>query len=75
MKTITKLIAIVGIFVLVISWAQWWFRYPDPSQLFLGTLAAIAIFGGAYVHERLSYLTQKQLSLEKRFDSFLYPKE
>ncbi len=73
MKTITKLITLVGIFVLTITWAQWFFRFPDPSQLFLGTIAAVAILGGSYVNERLSFLTQKQENLEKRLDSLIHP--
>ena len=75
MKTITKLITLVGIFVLGISWIQWFFRYQDPSQLFLGTIGAIAILGGAYVYERLVFLTAKQQNLEKRFDSFIHPEQ
>ena len=74
MKTITKLITLVGIFVLAITWVQWFFRFPDPSQLFLGTIGAVAILGGAYVNERLVFLTLKQENLEKRLDSLIHPK-
>ena len=75
MKTITKLITLVGIFVLAITWVQWFFRFPDPSQLFLGTIGAVAILGGAYVNERLVFLTLKQENLEKRLDSLIHPEK
>ena len=75
MKTLTKLITFVGVFVLIMSWAQWWFRFPDPSQLFMGTLIAIAIFGGAYTYERLTYLTAKLINLEMRLDSLIHPRQ
>lgn len=73
MKTITVLITLVGVFVLAISWLQWFFRYPDPSQLYMGTIIAIAIFGGAYTYERLTYITAKLETLEKRLDSLIHP--
>lgn len=73
MKTITKLITLVGIFILTISWVQWFFRFPDPSQLFLGTIGAVVILGGAYVNERLTYITEKQKSQDYRIDSLIHP--
>lgn len=75
MKTITKLITGAGAFVLGISWLQWWFRFPDPSQLFLGTIGGIAILGGAYTYERLSYLSAKQQNLEQRLLSIIHPEK
>lgn len=74
MKTLTKLITMVGVFVLGISWIQWWFRFPDLSQLFMGTLIAVAIFGGAYTYERLVFLTAKTESLDHKLDSLIHPK-
>ena len=53
-------IASVGLFVLVISWGQWFFKYPDTSQLFLGTMIALNIIAWGYTyawmkrHDKLS---------------------
>jgi len=35
---------------LIISWGQWFFKCPDTSQLFLGTMIAVNILAGAYVY-------------------------
>jgi len=43
-------IGAVGLFVLIISWGQWFFKYPDTSQLFLGTTIALNIMAWAYTY-------------------------
>jgi len=47
---ISYLIGALGLFVLIISWGQWFFKYPDNSQLFLGTILAVNILDAAYVY-------------------------
>ena len=43
-------IGAVGLFVLIISWGQWFFKSPDTSQLFLGTMIALNILAWAYTY-------------------------
>lgn len=50
MNKLTYLIASCGIFALIVSWVQWFFRFPDPSQLVLGSGVGVCFLGFAYIH-------------------------
>ena len=75
MKIITMAIGVVGGFILVVSLVQWFFLFPDPSQLFLGTIAASIIVFSAWVYEKLTFLFQKIVNVEYKLDSLVYPKK
>jgi len=43
-------VIIVGVIILGISIAQWFFRFPDPSQLLLGVGIGICFILFGYLH-------------------------
>jgi len=47
---LSKLIGMMGSIVILISIVQWFFRFPDPSQLILGCGIGITFIGFAYIH-------------------------
>ena len=68
---ISILIALVGLFILGVSWIQWFFLYPDTSQLFLGTLCGINVLGWAYVYNWMKQQDVLTLDWENRFQGLL----
>lgn len=68
---LSYVIGAVGLFVLVISWGQWFFKYQDTSQLFLGTMIAINIMGGAYLYAWMKRHDKYVDEIENRFQGFL----
>jgi len=48
--TLGKLIGSFGIGIIIISTIQWFFRFPDVSQLVLGICIGIIFIGFAYLH-------------------------
>lgn len=47
---LSKFIGMIGLIVLVVSIVQWFFRFPDTSQLALGCGIGIIFIGFAYIH-------------------------
>jgi len=72
MKFLTYVIMAVGVFVLIVSWFQWFFRFPDTSQLFLGTIGSVNILSFAYIFENISFLHEKYKSQDYRLDSISF---
>ena len=73
MKTITKIIGMFGIMVLVISIIQWFFMYPDISQLLFGGGLGCAIIFFAYLYEWMKIVDKQIENLNYRIDVLQYP--
>ena len=71
MNKLTYLISGVGFFILIISWIQWFFRFPDLSQLFLGTGISICLLGFAYIHWWMKLKDKEIMNLEKRIEGVI----
>jgi len=59
----------MGTFSLIVSWVQWFFLYPDTSQLILGTGISICLYLFAYMLGWLKKLSEDYNLLNKRVDS------
>jgi len=68
---ISYLIGAVGLFVLIISWGQWFFKFQDPSQLFLGTMIAVNILAGAYLYAWMKMHDKLVVDWENRFQGIM----
>ena len=64
----TILLYLIGTFTLIVSWTQWFFLFPDTSQLVLGTGISICIFFFTYMLNWLKKLSHDVTNLEKRVD-------
>lgn len=69
--TLSYLIGAVGLFVLVISWTQWFFRFPDPSQLFLGTMISLNILAWGYIYAWIKARETFETKIEDRFQGIM----
>ena len=68
MRNLTKIMYILGFSIIGISWLQWFFKFPDPSQLFLGTIGGICIIGFAYIHNWMVEKDEVIKELDKALD-------
>jgi len=77
MKIINKVIYAIGLFIIGISWVQWFFRFPDTSQLVLGTSIGIVFFGFGYIYDLLLKQQEKLNNLQKQIEGIkkIYIKE
>ena len=50
-----------GVVVEVISIVQWFFRFPDPSQLYIGTGIGLCFMSFGYIH---SWMRSKDEKIE-----------
>jgi len=64
----------LGVFVMIISTIQWFFKYPDPSQFLTGFIIGLSMCGFAYIYDWMKLKDKKIENLEKRLDSLVYPK-
>ena len=69
-------LSLIGIFLLGvgavisgISIAQWFFRFPDPSQLLLGVGIGVCFIGFGYLHSWMRSKDEKFEELEKAIDA------
>ena len=63
LSLIGLLLIVSGVIVLGVSIAQWFFRFPDPSQLLLGVGIGICFVGFGYLH---SWMRVKDKEAEER---------
>jgi len=68
---ISYVIGAVGLFVLIISWGQWFFKYQDPSQLFLGTMIALNILAWAYLYSWMKEKDKAVVDWENKFQGIM----
>ncbi len=47
---LSKFIGMIGATIVLVSITQWFFRFPDSSQLVLGCGVGITFIGFAYIH-------------------------
>lgn len=73
MKTITKIVGMFGTMVLVISIIQWFFLYPDISQLLFGAGLGCVILIFAYLYEWMKIVDKQIENLNYRLDDVQYP--
>ena len=71
MRLGSGIIGFGGLVYFIISVVQWFFLYPDTSQLFLGIGLSISLFLISILYERTYYYKQKMGNLEDRLDSLL----
>jgi len=73
MRIINKLIYAIGLFTIGLSWVQWFFRFPDTSQLAIGTSLGIVFLGFGYVYT----LFERIGKIEKQIEGIIkfYTKE
>jgi len=69
--TLSYITSAAGLFVLTISWTQWFFRFPDVSQLFLGTLISLNIIAGAYIYAWMKRHDKLADDWENRFQGVM----
>jgi len=67
----TIVLGLLGIFAVGISWTQWFFRFPDTSQLILGTGIGVCFLGFAYLYWWMKNVDKQFGMLEKRVDSIV----
>ncbi len=75
MRVKNAILMIIGGSVTAISVVQWFFLFPDPSQLMLGVLLGNLFIGMSMYGKHLSYLLEKVQSMEHRLDSLVYAKK
>ena len=64
-----KLLVLFGGVVNCISIIQWFFRYPDPSQLSLGIGIGICFMAFGYIHSWMRSKDEKMEELDKAIDA------
>ncbi len=74
MRLGSGIIGFVSLVYFIISVVQWFFLYPDTSQLLLGLGSSISLFLISILYERTYYYKLKMESLESRLDSLVYKK-
>ena len=58
----------VGLFVICVSVIQWFFRFPDVSQLVLGCGIGIIFIGFAYIHSWMRNIGEELEDIHKGID-------
>lgn len=71
MKLLSKLIYLLGLSVLVISWVQWFFRFPDTSQLFLGSGIGLCLLSFGYIYSWMINKNEEISKLENKIDGLV----
>jgi low affinity Fe/Cu permease len=71
MRIINKLIYFLGSIVLIISWIQWFFRFPDTSQLFLGSGIGISLLAFGYIYSWMLNKNEEISKLENKIDGLI----
>ena len=66
MKNITKAITLLGSIVLIVSIVQWFFRFPDISQLLFGAGLGCVILIFAYIHNWMTMKDKETNNDERR---------
>ena len=59
----------IGLLVIGVSIVQWFFRFPDPSQLALGCGIGITFVGFAYIHTWMRSIAGEIEELNKGIDA------
>ena len=67
---LSKLVGGLGISVIVVSVIQWFFRFPDTSQLALGCGIGITFIGFAYIHSWMKEIGKEIEELNNGLDAF-----
>jgi len=67
---LSKLIGMIGLIVIVVSIVQWFFLYPDTSQLALGCGIGITFVGFAYIHTWMRKTADDIRDLNEGMDAF-----
>jgi len=55
-------------FFLGVSWMQWFFRYPDVSQLVLGTGIGVCFMVFGYIYYWMKSKDEQFKKIDKRMD-------
>jgi len=63
-----KIITLIGALILGVSWLQWFFRFPDTSQLFLGTIGGVCFLGFGYSYWWMKEQDKEKTKTNKRID-------
>lgn len=66
---LSKLIGMIGSIVICVSIIQWFFRFPDTSQLVLGCGIGIIFIGFAYIHSWMRSMSNELEELNKGLDA------
>lgn len=64
-----KLLVLFGGIVSGISIVQWFFRFPDPSQLCLGVGIGICFMSFGYIHSWMRSEDEKMEDFDKAIDA------
>ena len=59
----------IGLLVIGVSIVQWFFRFPDPSQLALGCGIGITFVGFAYIHTWMRNIDEEIEELNTGLDA------
>lgn len=62
---ISMLLGLISVAVIAISIAQWFFRFPDPSQLFLGVFTGLSLLLGAYFYNWAKNKDEQDIERDK----------
>ena len=61
---------IIGAVIIGCSTIQWFFRFPDPSQLIFGLFVGIIVCGFAYLYNWMREQENERVKTNKRLDAF-----
>lgn len=68
MRIINKIIYLVGLFIIGISWYQWFIRFQDTSQLIIGTSIGIVFLGFGYIYSWMKNQENLTNKLDKQIE-------
>ena len=64
-----KLLISFGLVVNLVSLIQWFFRFPDPSQLYLGVGIGVCFMVFGYIHSWMRSKDEKLEGLDTAIDA------
>ena len=71
MKLLNIIIYSIGIFTLIVSWIQWFFRFPDTSQLILGSSIGVIFLAFGYIYSWMIKINEELSKLESKVDGII----
>lgn len=71
MKLLNIIIYSIGIFTLIVSWIQWFFRFPDTSQLILGTGIGLSFLAFAYIYNWMLKKNEEIIELKTKLEGIV----